>query len=177
MYLNYTELIHEPPEQLARLERQYRSGPLADRLKMLRLLKIGAYRSRRALAELLGYSERQLQRWFDTYRAGGLEALMVREQPSGRNEQVTPEAWSALETEMKAGRIAGLKEAQRFLEARFSMAYTIGGLSDLFRRRKTKLKTGRRRNKKATQAEQAAFKKSVRGRSPKTAPGAFLRRR
>lgn len=165
MYLNYTELIQEDPGELARLERQHRSGSLADRLKMLRLLKSGAYRSRRALSDVLGYSERQLQRWFATYQRGGLPALVARERPSGRGERITPEAWAALEQEMKAGRVATLKEAQRFLEERFSTSYTIGGLSDLFRRRKTKLKTGRRRSKEASSQEQAAFKKSVPGRS------------
>ena len=45
MYLNYAELIQEDPGELARLERRYRSGPLADRLKVLRLLKRRAYRS------------------------------------------------------------------------------------------------------------------------------------
>jgi transposase len=163
MYLNYAELIQEDPGELARLERRYRSGPLADRLTMLRLLKSGAYRSRRALSDVLGYSERHLHRWFATYREGGLTALMAHERPSGRAERVTPEAWAALEEEMRAGRIAGLKQAQRFLEERFSTSYTIGGLSDLFRRKKTKLKTGRRRNKKASLEEQAAFKKPVPG--------------
>lgn len=175
MYLNYSTLIQETPDELARLERHYRNGPLADRLKMLRLLKTGAYPSRRALAEVLGYSERQLQRWFDTYREGGLEALMVRDRPSGRVPKITPEAWSALETEMKAGRIAGLKDAQRFLEERFATSYTIGGLSDLFRRRKAKLKTGRRRHRKASAEEQAAFKKTVPRRSPAATAGALFR--
>ena len=174
MYLNYTELIQEDPAELARLERRYRSGPLADRLKMLRLLKLGAYRSRRALSDVLGYSERHLQRWFNTYRTGGLAALLARERPSGRRERITPEAWAALEAEMKAGRVASLKEAQRMLEERFSIGYTIGGLSDLFRRRKTKLKTGRRRNKEASSEEQAAFKKPVPSGSPAAAPSAVL---
>jgi hypothetical protein len=39
--------------------------------------------------------------------------------------------------------------------------YSIGGLSDLFQRRKTKLKTGRRRNRRASTHEQEAFKKTV----------------
>lgn len=172
MYLNYTDLIRESEDEIARLERQYRNGPVAARLKMLRLLKTGAYRSRRTLSQVLGYGERQLQRWFDTYRKGGIQALLLRDRPSGRGEAITSEAWAALECEMKAGRIATLKDAQRFLEAHFSIRYTIGGLSDLFRRRKTKLKTGRRRNKieesisKASDEEQAAFKKSVPGSSP-----------
>jgi transposase len=142
---------------------------------MLRLLKLGAYRSRRALSDVLGYSERHLQRWFDAYRTGGLAALLAHERPRGRSERITPEAWAALEKEMKAGRIASLKEAQRFLGERFSTRYTLGGLSDLFRRRKAKLKTGRRRNKKASSDEQAAFKKPVRGGGPEAAPGAVLR--
>jgi len=61
------------------------------------------------------------------------------------------------------------------LGQRFSIVYTIGGLSDLFRRRKTKLKTGRRRNKKASSEEQAAFKKPVPGHRRETASGAFFR--
>ena len=63
---------------------------------MLRLLKEGTCRSRRQLAGVLGYSERQLKRWFDAYRAGGLEALLERKAPGGRAEAVTPEAWAGL---------------------------------------------------------------------------------
>ncbi|MGI9175141.1 MAG: aldo/keto reductase, partial [Rhodothermales bacterium] len=37
MYLRYDDLIAETPDQLARLERQHRRSPVADRFKMLRL--------------------------------------------------------------------------------------------------------------------------------------------
>ena len=50
MYLNYPKLTEESPEALARFERQHRSGPVGDRLKMLRLLKVGTYRSRHSMA-------------------------------------------------------------------------------------------------------------------------------
>ena len=161
MRLNYPELIQEAAEDLARLERCHRSGPLEARLKMLRLLKTGAYTSRLQLAPMLGYSRKQLQRWWRAYREGGLDALLERGTPGGSTERITAEAWAALEAEMKAGRIARLKEAQQFLRERFSIRYTVGGLSALLRRRKTKLKTGRRRNTKASAAEQEAFKKTV----------------
>ena len=159
MYLHYPDLIQESPDELARLERQHRSSPVADRLQMLRLLKSGTYRSRRALSEVLGYSERQLHRWFETYRTGGLDALLLHQRPGGSQERITPEAFAALEAEMRAGRIATLNDAQRYLHEHHAIPYTIGGLSDLFRRRKVKRKTGRRRHRKASQAEQAAFKK------------------
>lgn len=160
MYLAYPELIEESPEELAERERQHRASPVSDRLKMLRLLKAGTYRSRRALAVVLGYSERQLDRWFETYREGGLEALLGRGQPGGSSERVTEEAWSGLEEMMKRGEIARLEDARRYLEEEHGIEYAgIGAISALFGRRGTRLKTGRRRHRKADAAKQAAFKK------------------
>jgi hypothetical protein len=49
------------------LEKQLRGRPLTDRLKLLRLLKTRTVPSLRAAAPLLGYSERQLQRWWGIY--------------------------------------------------------------------------------------------------------------
>ena len=161
MRLDYTALIAETPDDLAVIERRHRHSPLADRVKMLRLLKSGAARSRRALADTLGYSERQLHRWFDAYRAGGLDAVLRYDATGGSTERITPEALAALETEMKAGRVAALKHAQAFLAERFEIAYSVGGLSDLFQRKRIKLKTGRRRHVKASADEQEAWKKTV----------------
>lgn len=161
MYLRYDELIHETPDQLLRLERHHRRSPVADRFKMLRLLKTEAARSRRALAETLGYSERQLHRWFVAYRNGGIEALARYEPHTGSSERIPLEALKALQDEMKAGRIAKLKQAQAFLEKRYGIGYSIGGLSELFQRKKIKLKTGRRRHVQASAEEQEAFKKTV----------------
>jgi transposase len=162
MYLCYDDLIAESADDLLRLERQHRRSPVAARLKMLRLLKSGAYRSRRALASVLGYSERQLHRWFETYREEGLEAVVHYETSRGSRERITPDAWNALEAEMKAGRIGRLKDAQQYLADEHGIAYSLDGLSGLFQRRKTKLKTGRPRHVKASADEQEAWKKTVR---------------
>lgn len=162
MYLDYSSLIAEPASALADLERKHRGRPTESRLKMLRLLKDGSYPSRRALAPVLGYSERQLKRWFDTYREGGLGALLKRGRPGGSSEKVTSEAWAALEEEMKAGRIARLEDARRYLAGEHGIRYAgIQGISMLFQRRGVKLKTGRKEHRKASAEEQAAFKKSL----------------
>ena len=160
MYLDYFSLITDPPDELADLERKHRGRPTESRLKMLRLLKNGSYPSRRALAPVLGYSERQLKRWFDAYREGGLEALLDRGQPGGSSEKVTDEAWKALEEKMKAGEIARLEDARSYLEEEHNISYAgIQGISMLFQRRGVKLKTGRRKHRKGSPEEQAAFKK------------------
>lgn len=160
MYLDYPNLIAEPATELADLERSHRGQPTETRLKMLRLLKDETYRSRRQLAGVLGYCERQLGRWFATYREGGLEALLDRGQPGGSSEKVTDEAWAGLEEKMKAGEIARLEDARRYLEEEHGITYAgIQGISMLFQRRGVKRKTGRPRHQKADPDEQAAFKK------------------
>jgi transposase len=154
------------------LERQLRGGPLTDRIKLLRVLKTRTVRSLRAAAPLLGYHERQLQRWWATYTTGGLEALRSRQPRAGRREQLSTEAWNALAIEMQAGRIARLTEVQRYLREHWGIAYhSRNGISQLVKRHNTKLKTGRRRHRQANLAAQTAFKKYLRAH-PRPATGA-----
>jgi transposase len=160
MWIDYREQIFQSMPALVALEKRLRGRPIADRVKLLRLLKTRSIRSLRAAAPLLGYSERQLQRWWATYTSRGLEALMRWQPRPGRQERVPPEAWTALAVEMRAGRIARLKEAQRYLREQGGITYpSLHGLSQLFNRHKTKLKTGRRRHRRADPTVQAAFKK------------------
>jgi transposase len=157
---NYPEMIAESYEELLKREKRLRGSPLESRIKMLRLLKGGAYRSQLQLTEVLGYSSRQLGRWWKTYQRDGLDALLEYQRPSGRAERITEEALEALEEEMKQGSISTLREARNFLAERFSIHYEgVSGLSRLFKRHHTKLKTGRRRHRKASEEQQAAFKK------------------
>jgi transposase len=94
----------------------------------------------------------QLERLFRT------ESLVASPQRRGMAERITPEAWEGLQAEMRAGHIGGLHEAQAYLRDTWHIAYGIDAISKLFRRRKTKLKTGRPRHCNSP-AEQAAFKK------------------
>lgn len=109
---------------------------------------------------MLGYSERQLKRWFDAYRDGGLEMVLERGKPGGSPELVTPEAWAGLEEEMKTGRIGQLEDARRYLADVHGIEYAgISSISALFRRRGVKLKIGRWRHRRADAKKQRAFKK------------------
>lgn len=161
MWIDYAHRIRESVSELAAEERRLRGRPTEARVKMLRLLKSGAFRSRRALAPLLGYCERQLQRWWDAYQATGLEGLLDYQPRGGSQERLTPQAREALEGEMKAGRIARLKDAQAYLEECWGLSYSIAGLGRLFQRHKIKHKTGRRRHRRASEKEQKAFKKTL----------------
>src|SRR5512144_2831072 len=143
MWIDYEQTIRERAEELLTVERRQRTSAVADRVKMLRLLKTNTYPSQRQVATVLGYTERQLRRWWRVYTQEGLSALLQRDRPGGRVERLDAPARAALEAEMKAGRIGRLRDAQRFLAEQCGVHYHgVSGLSRLFQRHKIKLKTG-----------------------------------
>ena len=170
---DYPRVIKEDLRELEKLEKRHRYSHLFHRVRMLRLLKSEQCSSLGEVAKALGYSRRQCQRWFLTYRREGLEELLVsRVGERGPKELVTQEAFAELEEAMKRGEIVTIAQAHRFLserEVRYAHPESVGGL---LRRRKVKLKTGRPRHEKADTEEQEAFKKSSPRRSSRTAASA-----
>ncbi len=160
----YSQVIKEDPVELKELEKHHRYTHLFQRVRMLRLLKSEECRNLGEAAEALGYSWRQCQRWFASYRKGGIEELLrSRVSERGRQELVTEEAFEDLEEAMKRGEIATISEADQFLRLRHGIEYSHpDGVGQLLRRRKVKLKTGRPRHEKADPEEQEAFKKTSR---------------
>jgi transposase len=171
--IDYPQVIKEDSQELEDLEKQHRYTHLFHRVKMLRLLKSGESTNLGEAAETLGYSRRQCQRWFLTYKREGLKELLVsRVHERGPTELITEEAFEELEEAMKRGEIATISQAHRFLSDRgveYAHPESVGGL---LRRRKVKLKTGRPRHEKADNEEQEAFKKSSPRRSKKRAASA-----
>jgi transposase len=160
--VHYSRVIEEDPQQLKDLEKYHRYSHLFQRVRMLRLLRSEECRNLGEAARALGYSWRQCQRWFATYKKGGIEELLEsRVHERGRQELVTPEALADLEEAMKRGEIATIGQADEFLRERHAIEYAHpDGVGQLLRRRKVKLKTGRPRHEKADQEEQEAFKKT-----------------
>lgn len=162
----YPSVIGESEQELAALERRLRGRSAAARVRMLRLLKAGAAPTLAACAPLVGYSPRQLARWWAAYREGGLAAL-TRERPRpGKASRLTPEALAGLAEQMRAGAIATLEDARRYLAEQWGIAYaSLNGVWWQLRKHRIKLKTGRRRHRRADPAAQAAFKAGFRGRA------------
>lgn len=159
MHIAYPQVITETVEELRACEQHLRGTAAAPRVQMLRLLKSGEATNVPQVATLVGYSPRQIQRWWQTYRIAGLVALSRIYHPAGKPAQLTEEAWMGLQAELDAGRIGGQEEARRYLAERWGVHYqSIHGISYQFKRRKVKWKTGRRRHAKADAAAQAAFK-------------------
>jgi transposase len=158
--LNYDALIQESAEALEAQEKKLRRSAVSYRVRMLRLLKSGEHRSMASVAEKLGYSLRQCQRWFRCYRQGGLEALLKFEQPR-RGERMTQAAWEALDRAMKAGEVATLEQTRQLLSEQGVPYKSVAGVSSRLIRHKVKLKTGRPRHQQTAEVVQEAFKKTL----------------
>jgi transposase len=140
MRVDYPRLISESEAELQLIERRLRGKATVTRVQMLRLLKSGQASSLRACAPLLGYSLRQLTRWWEQYQSEGLEALTLVHEQSGRKSQLTVEASAALRTEIAAGRIRQLEHAQRYLSEYWGIHYaSLNGVWWMLRREQINL--------------------------------------
>ncbi len=158
---DYPRIILEDDARLRQRETGVRGTAAAPRLQMLRLLKCGEARTLPQVAALVGYSPRQVERWWQTYRTRGLAVLARVYHPAGKPAQLTEEAWAGLTVEREVGRIGGQEEARRYLAETWGVQYeSVNAISYQFKRRKVKWKTGRRRHAKADAETQAAFKQT-----------------
>ena len=161
--IHYPAVIDESVDALAALERDLRGEPTQPRVTMLRLLKSGAARSLVAVAPLIGYGERTVNRWWKLYQTKGLTRLLEPRSRPGKPSQVTEAAWTDLEAAMTRGEIATLADAQRFLHTHHGISYaSLHGVWWLLRQRKARLKRGRRRHRQADDAAQTEYKRQLR---------------
>lgn len=75
-----------------------------------------------------------------------------------------PKAFAGLEAEMRAGRVATLADARRYLAEHWQIEYgSLNGVWWQLRKHRVRKKTGRRRHAKANQAAQESFPPGLRG--------------
>ena len=158
----YPAVIVERAAELAAAERRRRGRPAAARVRMRRLLKGGAAPTLGACAALVGSSPRQLARWWQRYRARGLAGLLAEKPRPGKTSRLTPAALAGLEGPLRAGAIAALGDARRYLAERHGVAdASLNGVWWQLRKHRITRKTGRRRHRKAAAAAPAAFEQTV----------------
>jgi len=153
--------ISESLGTLQELERRYCNRPQELRIKALRLLKEHPEWTLKQVAELLGRSVRTLYRWWRSYREGGLEELLQVKRGGGQRPVKIGEAGlQELQRKLQEDGFADLKEAQKWLEERFGVHYSLSGVWYLVRvELKAKLKTGRPQSAKQNPQAVEAFKK------------------
>ncbi|CAN5620412.1 hypothetical protein BH24ACI1_BH24ACI1_26260 [soil metagenome] len=160
--MNYQVVISESSDYLRQLERATKDLKARDRVRFIRLLKIGKATTQAQAGALIGVQERQSQRLWKQYRTAGLSALCQNNYAGGQ-AKLGAVAQANLRERLQNDDIHTLEKARVCLQAEFGVDYTVGGVSYLFKRMKVKLKTGRPTNVKQDKEQREEFaKKNIR---------------
>jgi transposase len=148
-------------DEAASLYERYRRERRADvrpRLHGLWLVRRG--HTTREAAEVLGVNERTVQRWLGWYRAGGLTPLERRHAGSqGAPSFLTREQRAALADEVATGRFRTAVEIRQWVQERWGVSYTEGGMYALLKRLRCGPKVPRPLHEKTDHLAQARWKK------------------
>jgi transposase len=160
-HLRYAAIIQESDTELEQVERSQRDRRLGQHVRMLRLLKSGQATTMSEVAQLVGYSVPQVNRWWARYRTGGLTALLQPAVHPGRPSRMTVEALTRVQAAMEQGEIATLEETRQFVATQDQIVYrSFQGIAKVLAKYHIKKKTGRRRHRKTSAEVQQAFKKT-----------------
>ena len=144
-------------DDAASLRARYRRERRADvrpRLQGLWLVRTG--RTTREVAAVVGVEERTVQRWLGWYRAGGLAEVEGRHaQGKGAAPFLTAEQQADLAGEVETGRCRTAAEVRRWVEERWGVRYTEGGIYALLGRLHCAPKVPRPVHEKADHLAQA----------------------
>lgn len=135
------------------------------RLQMLLIFKQEPTISYERVGKMLGYSGRQITRWWKRYEAEGIEGLMRRGKRGRRKGfglKVPERAFEELKEEMREGRIRTIKDGIRWILENYGVQYSYPHMYRIFRiRLKAKKKTGRPYNIRKDKEKEEEFKKNA----------------
>jgi transposase len=148
-------------DDAASLRARYRRERRADvRLRLQGLWLVRTGRTTREVAEIVGVEERTVQRWLAWYREGGLAAVEGRHAGGrGATPFLTAEQQAELADEVEAGRFRTAAAIRQWVEERWGVRYTAGGMYALLGRLRCAPKVPRPVHEKADHLAQARWKK------------------
>jgi transposase len=156
--MDYQVEISESGDHLRKLERATKDLKARDRVRFIRLLKIGKAMTQEQAGALIGLQVRQSQRLWKQYREKGLSNL-CQNNYVGRKAKLSQAEQEQLRHRLRDDDISTLEQARICLKEEFAVDYTVGGVSSLFQRMRVKLKTGRPSNVKQDKKQMEEFAK------------------
>ena len=157
--MKYETKIVESIEYLVEQERKSTLVLIRDRVGFIRLLKSGEAKTQSAAGQVIGLCERQSQRLWRIYQQDGLAGLQKK--PAwGYWGKLSSTQITHLRQFLLDDRAETLADIQAYLQNNLGVSYTSGGISDLCKRLKIKLKTGRPVNVRQQPGAVENFKKN-----------------
>jgi len=150
---------HEDAEKLGRLYRSEKDVQNRKRLHGLWLIRQG--RAMTEVADIIGVHYRTVQEWVSWYRQGGVEAVRTHRHGGKRAQKrrLNAEQEAELKQKADAGEIRSIADGVCWAQECHQVFYTYWGMRHVFVRLRLRHKVPRPRNPKASEEEQAAWKK------------------
>lgn len=146
-------------QEIAALEKYHRSlrdKHQADRVKAV--IALGKGWSSATIAEILLFDERTSRNYFERYRQGGVAALLEDHYP-GAEPKLEEHQLSTLEAYLQEHILPDAKAVIAYIDRRYGVRYTLGGVTDLLHRRGFSYKKPTHVPGKQDPARQQAFLK------------------
>jgi transposase len=149
----------EDAEALGTLYRTEKDSQSRQRLHALWLIRQG--KAMAETAEVLGIHYRTVQEWVSWYRQGGIDALLTHRHGGRRSHarRLSDAQEAGLKQKADAGEIHRIADGVQWAQETHQVDYTYWGMRHVFARLGVRQKVPRPRNPKASEADQAAWKK------------------
>ena len=112
------------------------------------------------IAEAVGRSRATIQTWFDTYRQGGVDALLydARSDNPGRPSELSGAALAELQKDLEAGRWRSVPQIQRWMAKTHGVELASGSLYDRLGKMRARLRVPRKSHVKKDPAAGLEFR-------------------
>ncbi|QIZ73186.1 helix-turn-helix domain-containing protein [Oxynema aestuarii] len=142
--------IHESGEELKNLLAKQSTARGRERIQALYLLKIGQVKTLKELAILLGRDTATLYRWFQKYKAKGLDGMLEVKKGQGRKPAIPSEVMDSLRDRLQEPNgFQSYGEVKTWLKEKFDIDASYKVVHEAVRYKlKVKLKTSRKRRRK-----------------------------
>lgn len=128
------QAVDESLERLEELETLHQGTPREIQLRALRLLRESPTRTFAEVGEAIGRSERSVQRWWTTYKRGGLEAVLKQSTARrGRPRKFGDQERERLREHLSTHGFGRLKDAQEWVRGELGLHYSKSSLWAIMR--------------------------------------------
>ena len=150
---------HEEVERLGALYQAEKDTQNRRRLHALWLVRQG--RALTEVADIIGVDYRTLQEWLAWYRQGGVAAVLNHRHGGerARENRLSAEQEAELKAKADAGEVRRIADGVRWAQESHQVDYSYWGMRHVFARLRLRRKVPRPQNPKASELEQAAWKK------------------
>ena len=158
--LSYQKKIKESESHLKKIERSQTNSVLRDRVRFLRLLKMGSAKTQKEASQQIGISERQGQRNWHLYTQQGIAGMIKPPRKGSGQTKLKESEFEELKKDVLEKEIQFLHEAVNHVKEKYKQDYTVAGMHFVFKRLEIKKKTGRPVNIRQDKEELENFKKT-----------------